>query len=336
MAAPLWRYYQGRDMKQLAIKVAQLLFVLWAVVTILFLIFRLMPGNPLVAYLDPQFTEEQQQQLMATFGLDRPLWHQYLLYVSNLLRGELGDSFFYRKPVWELIWGVFPNTIILTLGSLIIAYIFGIMAGAYLAWKRGSTLEGIAIPFILTTRAAPEFWLGMVLLAYFSFSLGWLPAGGAVSAGVIFDNALERFMSADFLHHLLLPALTLAIYLQGLPLLLMRSSMLDVMNEDFVTMARIKGLSNFTVVIRHAARNALLPVMTSFAFGIGYQVQGSVIVETVFSWPGLGRMLVEAVSGGDYPLAQGAFLLVAIVVIIMNLVADLLYSVLDPRVSYAG
>lgn len=323
-------------MVRLAIKLAQLLFVLWAIVTILFLIFRLMPGNPLVAYLDPQFTEEQQQQLMARFGLDKPLWHQYILYIWNLLQGELGDSFFYRKPVWDLIWGVFPNTIILTLGSLIIAYIFGVLAGAYLAWKRGSAFESVGIPIVLVTRAAPEFWLGMVLLAFFSFSMGWLPAGGAVSPGVKFDSALARFTSADFLVHLILPAATLAIYLQGLPLLLMRSSMLDVMNEDFVTMARIKGLSNYTVVVKHAARNALLPVMTSFAFGIGYQVQGSVVVETVFSWPGLGRMLVSAVSGGDYPLAQGAFLLVAIVVIVMNLVADLLYSVLDPRVSHAG
>jgi peptide/nickel transport system permease protein len=315
---------------------AQLLFVLWAVVTILFLIFRLMPGNPLVAYIDPQFTEEQQRQLMASFGLDKPLWHQYLLYIWNLLRGQLGDSFFYRKPVWDLIWSVFPNTVILTLGSLLAAYAFGVLAGAYLAWKRGTVFEGIGIPLVLMTRAAPEFWLGMVLLAFFSFSLGWFPAGGAVSAGIPFEGYFRQFTTVDFLHHLFLPAATLAIYLQGLPLLLMRSSMLDVMNEDFVTMARIKGLSSYTVVIKHAARNALLPVMTSFAFGIGYQVQGSVVVETVFSWPGLGRMLVEAVAGGDYPLAQGAFLLVAIVVIVMNLIADLLYHLLDPRVSHAG
>ncbi len=316
-------------------QVAQLLFVLWAVVTILFLIFRLMPGNPLVAYIDPQFTVEQQQQLMATFGLDKPIWHQYLLYIWNLLHGELGNSFFYRKPVWDLIWSVFPNTVILTLGSLIAAYAFGILAGAYLAWKRGTVIEGLGIPLVLMTRAAPEFWLGMVLLAFFSFSLGWFPAGGAVSPGAQFDGYFAQFTSLDFLHHLVLPAATLAIYLQGLPLLLMRSSMLDVMDEDFVTMARIKGLSNYTVVIKHAARNALLPVLTSFAFGIGYQVQGSVVIETVFSWPGLGRMLVDAVSGGDYPLAQGAFLMVAIVVILMNLIADLLYSVFDPRVAHA-
>jgi peptide/nickel transport system permease protein len=322
-------------MRRFGKKLAQLAFVLWAVVTILFLIFRLMPGNPLVAYIDPQFTEEQQLQLMASFGLDKPLWHQYLLYIWNLLQGELGNSFFYRQPVWDLIWGVFPNTVVLTLGSLLIAYAIGVLGGAYLAWKRGSVFEGIGIPIVLMTRAAPEFWLGMVLLAYFSFSLGWFPAGGAVTAGVGFDGYINQFLTADFARHIFLPALTLAIYLHGLPLLLMRSSMLDVMNEEFVTMARIKGLSTYTVVIKHAARNALLPVLTSFAFGIGYQVQGSVVVETVFSWPGLGRMLVDAVSGGDYPLAQGAFLLIAIVVILMNLIADMLYGVFDPRVSHA-
>ena len=310
-------------------------FVLWAVATLLFLIFRLMPGNPLAAYIDPTFTEEQQQALIARFGLDKSLFEQYLLYMWNLLQGDLGDSFYYRQPVGSLILQVLPNTLVLALGSLIVAYVIGVLAGAYLAWKRGTWVEGIGIPVVLTTRAAPEFWVGMVLLAVFSFSFGWFPAGGASSAGAEFDGYLDLYFSWDFLSHLFLPALTLAIYFHGLPLLLMRSNMLDVMNEDFVTMARIKGLSEFSVVVRHGARNALLPVMTSFAFAVGYQMQGSVVVETVFSWPGLGRMLVSAVSAGDYALAQGAFLLIATVVVVMNLLADLLYGVLDPRVSHA-
>ena len=142
--------------------------------------------------------------------------------------------------------------------------------------------------------------------------------------------------SADFLHHLLLPALTLALYLQGLPLLLMRSNMLEVMGEEFVTMARMKGLSEWAIVMRHAARNALLPVVTAFALGIGFSVGGNVVIETVFSWPGIGRMLVDAVASSDYPLAQGAFLLIAMVLVTMNFVADLLYAVLDPRVTYGA
>lgn len=322
-------------LKRIGGRLLQLVFVLWAVATILFLMFRLMPGNPLAAYIDPTFTEEQQLLLMAKFGLDKPLWEQYFIYLGNLLKGEFGDSFFYRQPVFERVLSLLPNTLILTFSSLIVAYAFGIIAGSWLAWKRGSFTEQAAIPFVLTTRAMPEFWLGMVLLAVFSFWLGWFPAGGTRSPGATYDGYFALYTSRDFLAHLVLPAATLAIYSQGLPLLLMRSNMLDVMREDFVTMGRIKGLSDWTVVVRHAARNALLPVMTSFAIAVGYQIQGNVVVESVFSWPGLGRELVNAVSASDYPLAQGAFLMIAVVVVLMNLVADLLYGLLDPRVSHA-
>ncbi|MEO3388425.1 ABC transporter permease [Mesorhizobium sp. CAU 1741] len=322
-------------LKPASARLLQLVFVLWAVVTILFFMFRLMPGNPMAAYIDPTFTVEQQEILMAQFGLDKPLWEQYFIYLGNLLQGELGDSFRYREPVAGRILSLLPNTLVLTFSSLIVAYAFGILAGAYLAWRRGSAVENIAIPLVLTTRAMPEFWLGMVLLAVFSFWLGWFPAGGTRGAGASYDSYFALYTSTEFLTHLALPALTLAIYSQGLPLLLMRSNMLDVMKDDFVTMARIKGLSNWTVIVRHAARNALLPVMTSFAIAVGYQLQGNVVVESVFSWPGLGRELVNAVSGSDYPLAQGAFLAIAVVVIAMNLVADLLYAFLDPRISHA-
>lgn len=320
--------------RQVGGRLLQLVFVLWAVATLLFLLFRLMPSNPLVAYIDPNFTEEQQAILMAKFGLDKPLWQQYLIYLGNLLQGELGESFFHREPVFERIISLLPNTLALTFTSLIIAYAFGVVAGAWLAWARGRIWERSAIPVVLTTRAMPEFWLGMVLLAVFSFWLGWLPAGGTRSPGAEFSGFLDLYTSRDFLVHLLLPAATLAIYSQGLPLLLMRSNMLDVMREDFVTMARIKGLSEWTVVVRHAARNALLPIMTSFAISVGYQIQGNVVVETVFSWPGLGRELVKAVAAADYPLAQGAFLMIAVVVVVMNLIADLLYATLDPRVGH--
>ncbi|CAM5423248.1 ABC transporter permease [Frigidibacter albus] len=322
-------------LKVLSGKMLQFVIVLWAVVTILFLIFRLMPGSPLAAYIDPTFTAEQERILLAEFGLDKPLWHQYFIYIGNLLQGELGQSFRYREPVAERLLILLPNTLILCFNSLIAAYAFGILAGAWLAWKRDSLSETLALPVVLATRAMPEFWVGMVLLAVFSFSLGWFPAGGTRSPGAEFTSLFDLYTSAEFLRHLALPAFTLAIFSQGLPLLLMRSNMLDVMKEDFVTMARIKGLSTWTVVIRHAARNALLPVMTSFAIAVGYQLQGNVVVESVFSWPGLGRELVQAVSVADYPLAQGAFLMIAVIVIFMNLLADLLYAVLDPRVSHA-
>lgn len=312
------------------------LFVLWAVVTILFLMFRLMPGNPLAAYINETLDEAEQQAMLRQFGLDKPLWQQYFIYLGNLLQGQLGLSFHQKTPVWDIVLSVLPNTLALTVSGVIIAYIFGVVVGAFLAWKRGTWIEGTAIPIVLGTRAAPEFWVGMVLLAVFSFKLGWLPAGGANEAGAFFPSEIQRLLSADFLSHLLLPALTMALYLQGLPLLLMRSNMLEVMHEDFVTMARMKGLSTWRIVVLHAARNALLPVVTAFAIGLGATISNNVVVEVVFSWPGLGRLLVQAVSSSDYPLAQGAFLLIAVVLITMNLVADLLYTVLDPRVSHAS
>jgi peptide/nickel transport system permease protein len=307
---------------------------LFAVTTILFFMFRLMPGTPLAVYINENLNADQQRQMLEQFGLDKPMWRQYLIYLGNLAHGEMGLSFFQRRPVSTILLEVLPNSLILTLFSLIIAYIFGVLAGAWLAWRRGSWIERAAVPVVLATRAAPEFWIGMVLLALLSFKAGWFPSGGASSPGMVYASDWQRFFSLDYLHHLALPVLTLALYLQGLPLLLMRSNMLEVMHEEFVTMARMKGFSPWRVVIRHAARNAMLPVVTAFALGVGLSMGGNVVVETVFSWPGIGRMLVQAVASLDYPLAQGAFLMIAVVLSIANFVADLLYVALDPRVSH--
>ena len=174
----------------------------------------------------------------------------------------------------------------------------------------------------------------MLALAVFSFTLNWFPSFGATSPGSVYHSWWAKVASWDFLRHLTLPVLTLALYLQGLPTLLMRSTMLEVMDEDFITFCRMRGLPERTILLRHAARNALLPVVTAFALGIGYSIGGNVIIETVFSWPGLGRTLVRAVAAKDYPVAQAAFFLIACVMIAMNFVADLLYTLLDPRVSH--
>ena len=321
-------------MRLILTRFAQMLFVLWVVATLLFFMFRLMPGDPSAAYIDSTFTEEQIAQLRRTFGLDRPLHEQYAIYLQNLVIGEFGESFHQRRPVLEILAGVLANTVVLTLSALLVAYAFGTLTGAWLAFKRGTWMEAVAIPGVLTLRAAPEFWLGMVLLAVFAFKLGWFPSGGANSPGAMFPSEWSRIASGDFLWHLVLPAATLALYLQGLPLLLMRSNMLDVMSEDFITMARMKGLSNWSIIVRHGARNALLPVATAFALGFGASIGGNVVVETVFSWPGLGKLLVNAVAASDYPVAQGAFLLITVVLVMMNFIADLLYSLLDPRVSH--
>jgi peptide/nickel transport system permease protein len=322
-----------RAVRQIAGKVAERLLVLFIIATILFFMFRFMPGSPLVAYISPTFTAEQQDALLKSFGLDKPLPVQYVMYMGNLVRGDLGRSFFYKKPVAELMGELLPNTLMMTLIPLLIAYAFGIVAGTVLAWRRGSKLEGAGIIYTLISRSAPEFWVGMLLLTLFAFRLNWFPASGATSPGVIYPSFLHQLTSRDFWKHLVLPALTMAFYLQGLPLLLMRSNMIDVLEEDFVTMARMKGLSEWRVVLRHAARNALLPVVTAMALGIGYTIGGDVVVETIFSWPGLGRMLVRAVANRDYPLAQGAFFVLAALMVFMNLFADLMYYVLDPRVG---
>lgn len=314
-------------------RLVQMIGVLWVIVTILFLIFRLMPGNPLTAYIDPTFTDEQAQAVERQFGLDKPMIVQYGYYLRNIVTGNLGTSFFQKAPVFDILMDVFPNTLLLTGTSLLAAYLFGAVGGAFLAWRRGTALEGAGILLALMTRAAPEFFLGMLVLSFFSFNLGWFPSSGVSDPGVIYDSIFHQLVSPDFWHHLALPAVTMAIYLQGLPLLLMRSNMLEVLDEDFVTMARMKGLPEWRIMLAHAARNAMLPIVTALTLGIGYAIGGNVVVENVFSWPGIGRLLVRAVQAHDYPLAQGAFLLIAVVIVTMNFVADVIYSALDPRVS---
>src|SRR5213592_608470 len=234
-------------------------------------------------------------------GTPAPVWPgpalhvQYAVFLSNLVRGEFGRSFFSREPVSQVMWQVLPNTLVLTLSALLLAYAVGVVGGALLAARRGTWAEAWGIPAVLATRAAPEFWVGMLALALFSFTLNWFPSSGATSPGSAYSTWWAQVASWDFLRHLTLPALTLALYLQGLPTLLMRSTMLEVMDEDFITFCRMRGLPERTILLRHAARNALLPVVTAFALGIGYSIGGNVIIETVFSWPGLGRTLVRAV-----------------------------------------
>jgi peptide/nickel transport system permease protein len=319
-----WKFFVSRFI--------QMIFTLWVIATILFFLFRLMPGNPLAAYIDPTFTKEQQDILLQQFGLDKPLWQQYFIYFGNLFQGQLGDSFFFKEPVLEIIWRVFPNTIYLMLISLLIAYTIGTLGGVLLAWKRGTKTETAGIVITLLTRSAPQFWVGMVVLAIFSFHLNWFPSAGASTAGTVYTSELAKLFSLDFYHHLFLPGLTLSIYLLGLPLLLMRSNMMDVMGEAYVDMAHMRGLKDWRIMLKYAARNAALPVITAMAVGIGYAIGGNVVIETVFSWPGLGRLLVNAVTSSDYPLAQGAFILIAAIMVMMNFIADILYSLLDPRV----
>ena len=276
------------------------LLVLWAVVTILFLMFRLMPGTPLAAY--HQREPERRPAAGACceqFGLDRPLWQQYFIYLGNLAAGRARRlRSIQRRPVIDILLEVLPNTLILTLTSLIIAYVFGVLAGAWLAWKRGTLDRGRRHPGRAgDARGARVLARHGAAGACFASTLGWFPSGGANSPGAVYASELGSASSrCDFLRHLALPALTLALYLQGLPLLLMRSNMLEVMHEEFVTMARMKGLS------RMAHRDPPRRAQRAAAGGDRLRARrrpsigGNVVVETVFSWPGLGRLLVQAVS----------------------------------------
>lgn len=314
-------------------RLLQSLLVLWVIVTILFLLFRLAPGNPMTAYIDTTFTAEQQTALMSRFGLDRPLFEQYLIYLGNLLRGDLGDSFHSGGTVTNQILTALPNTLYLTFTSLIIAYLVGVAGGIFMASRRGTRVEKAGLVFTLMSRAAPEFWIGMIFLAVFAFNLRWLPSSGTAPAGTIYENEIEKLLSPVFWRHMILPTFTLALYLHGLPLLLMRSNLLEVMDQDFITMGRLAGYSERRLMIRHAARSAMLPVLTALALGIGYSIGGNVVIENVFGWPGLGRLLVRAVISSDYPVAQGAFFVIAVIVVLLNFVADVIYSLLDPRVG---
>jgi peptide/nickel transport system permease protein len=308
---------------------------LWIVVSLVFLMFRLIPGDPTAMYLDPLLSAETRAEILHRFGLDQPLHRQYVLYMNNLLRGNLGYSFYYNRPVSEIIWTFLPNTLILAFAGLLIAYFLGILGGVLLAWKRGSSFDtwGTLIP--LTFRSAPIFWTGMVALMYFAFRLRWFPIGGMREAGYEASNLLQKYLSLDFLHHLVLPAVVAGLYYMGLPMLLTRTSMLEVYGEDFIDLARARGFSEARVMFKHALRNALLPVVTAAAVAIGLAVGGQIIIEVVFSWPGIGREIVQATQNRDYPMAQALFLISAIAVMGANFLADILYGLLDPRISYA-
>ena len=315
-------------------RIIHIVLLYFAIATMLFFLFRAAPGDPLAAYIGTGFTQEQAAQIRARFGLDQPVYVQYWKFMSNLVVFNFGLSYITGEPVWEIIKSRLWNTLVLMGTSVILAYIIGVPFGAYLAWNRGTKKERLGVIFSLISRSAPVFWTGLLGIWIFSYKLGLVPAGSMSAPGVSYSSKLAQFTSLGFLHHLILPALIQAFYFFSLPALLMRNSMLEVMNEDFVDFAELKGISDFTVMIRHAARNALLPIVTAFAVAAGFAVGGSVVLETVFAWPGLGREMVRAVVANDYPVAQATFLVLAGLVLVANFLADLAYGYLDPRITY--
>jgi peptide/nickel transport system permease protein len=303
-------------------------------ITIVFLMFRLLPGDPLTVYVDAAMPIEVQKDLMERFGLDKPIYEQYLHYMKNIFRGYFGQSFHYKRPVIELVSERFWNTIILMGLGIGLAYLIGCIWGALAAWKRGSKFEIISIVLTLSIRSAPLFWIGIIFIMIFSMWLNLFPLGGIREAGVEITSTFQKFFSLDFLYHLILPAVTLAIYYIGTPFLIMRSAMLEVMNEEFVEIVKAKGLKPWQVIFKHAMRNSVLPVITMLTVMISFVMGGQVMLETIFRWPGIGMEIVSAVKTRDYPMAQALFIMMGVIILIMNFIVDLLYHSLDPRVTF--
>lgn len=315
-------------------RVAIMLLMIVLISTMIFFLFRAMPGDPTAYIIDPSIPAEARAQLMEKYGLDKGKFTQYKIFLKDFIKLDFGDSYFYGEPVIKIIKDRMPATLILMFAAMIFAYAIGIILGTLMAWRRGGKLESFSVIFALFFRSAPTFWVGLMMIIIFSTILKWFPAQGMRTAGYVGNSFREVFLNLDFLKHLILPTVVAGLYFLATPLLIMRNSMLEVMNEDYIEMAEAKGLKDKQIRYRHAARNALLPVITSGALFIGSAIGGQVLIEVVFSWPGLGREIVQAVSRHDYPLAQGIFIIISALMMFMNLVADILYAALDPRITY--
>ena len=314
-------------------RLLQALLALFIIATLLFFLFRLGLPDPTAALITEGLSVEEREMVRARFGLDRPLFEQYLIYLGNIVQGDFGFSFSYRAPVADIIWERLANTLVLMLSAILIAYAIGVPLGAWLSWRRGSGTDTTGIILGLMFRSAPMFWTGMMAILIFGVSLGWFPTSGMRTLPYEATGFFDKIFTLDFLAHLILPALIVALYYLGSPLLIMRNTMMEVYGEDFIEMARAKGLPERRILYHHAARNALLPVVTQLAVTIGLAAGGQVVVEVVFSWPGLGREILNAVRTSDFPLAQASFLVMAAFVISLNLLVDILYTTLDPRVT---
>ncbi len=334
-------------------KVAWALLTIAFVVVLNFFLFRVLPGDPARAGLrDPRLTAQAVEAIRVRYGLDKPVINcfqqlnplqlgdclvnpldtQFFIYVGNLLRGELGISYHSNQPVLDVLLERLWNTVLLIGAGQVLAIVIGIVLGVLASWKVRTGLDYGALVGGLVAWSLPTFWLGIILLFIGSRHFG-LPIGGKMTPGMASAPPWEQVQ--DILRHMILPTLTFTIVFVGEYMLIMRSTMLDVLSEDYILTAKAKGLSSYQILKDHALRNSMLPMVTIIALNLGFTVAGAIQIETVFSWPGLGRTIYEAVGRRDYPVLQGAFLLLAVSVIFANLAADLLYSYLDPRVRAA-
>jgi peptide/nickel transport system permease protein len=326
-------------------KIGFAIATLMVVIVFNFFLFRILPGDPIKLIIhSPRMTAESQERIRQSFGLDRPVWldmealkqgdlygtvdTQFTAYLRNLLRGDLGVSFSTRQDVTTLLKERVWRTVVLVGVGNVLAIVIGIVLGVLAAWRRGTKLDTSILLTGLFTWSMPTFFFGIILMI---LGRGHFPIGGMVTPGLHPEDGWVYWK--DVAWHLVLPTLTLTILYMSEYMLIMRSSVVEVLSEDFILTAKAKGMNAFRIFRDHALKNSMLPMITIIALTIGYTVGGAIQVETVFSWPGIGRLMYEAVQKRDYPVLQGTFLLLAISVIIANLIADLLYGVLDPRVE---
>jgi peptide/nickel transport system permease protein len=312
------------------------LVTLWIAVSLNFIVPRLMPGDPataLFAQFQGKMTVQQYQALKATLGFSNDnLFGQYKTYLWNLLHGNLGVSFsHYPVPVSTVISNDLPWTLLLVGIAVFISFIVGTLSGIFAAWRRGSTFDNVMPPVLLFCQSFPSFYIGLALIFFVALKLGWFPLGHAYSLNT--HISLTPGFIGSVLYHAVLPVFVLVLITLGGWALGMRNNMVASLGEEYITMAEAKGLSGRRVMLNYAARNAILPQVTSFALALGYIVSGQILIETVFSYPGVGYDLFQAATEQDYPLLQGLLAFIVFAVLIANLVADLIYVKLDPRVA---
>ena len=307
------------------------LITIFVAITITFIALRVMPGDPTSMMLDPRMSEEARQRLLIDFGLDKGLFVQYILFLKQLLfHFDLGQSFVQRVPVLDIIFSRLPWTLLLMTVSILITSFIGIPLGVIAAYKKGTFLDRMINFFSILGIAIFIPWLGVVLLYFLGLRIPIFPIGGATSVGI--EGGLTYIK--DVFMHLVLPVVSLTVVHLASYVLFMRANMVDVLNEDYIRTARSKGLKEKYVLWRHAVKNAMLPTITMMGLQIGTIVGGAILTETIFAYPGIGRLIYEAVQEHDYPILQGTFLILAVTVVIVNILTDILYQYLDPKIKF--
>jgi peptide/nickel transport system permease protein len=312
-------------------KVVAAILTIAVIICANFFIFRMAPGDPVrMMFRDPRVSAESLEVLKHQFGLDKPISGQFVAFVKNLAHGDLGLSFSHRKPVVEVLAQRIPNTLLLVVTALVIATVLGVTLGAVSGWLSGTRVDTFILSVSVAMYSVPTFALGIILLLLFAYAIPIFPLGGITTPA----SGYEGFdLIKDVGWHMFLPAFSIVIWYVGEYVVLTRSSMIEVMEQEYITTARAKGLKKWKILKNHALRNALLPVITITGVNLAFAAAGVIEAETVFAWPGVGRLAYDAVSQRDYPLLQGVFMLFAFAIVLANLTIDLIYGYVDPRIK---